>query len=284
MNLGNAEINKLFLTEGKTYNENKAENINPTNENNALSLIVNTITKNSIVLDVGCSYGYVGEWLNKNKNCTIYGIDIDVEALKHVKSSGYYKDLFKIDKTILFETFPSLKNADLKDRFGMKQFLNNEKSNIIDFSFPENILTSLYESAGDVILPGSEIHKILIIFGKEILKIINGKINAIKIIKDNNVVIQNGELTALAVNSTIIGDAAFIKRTIGQKDADLLIVPNMTDENKTSVVKIGIRQDHIDLKKLSKLVNVSFLHANGFMAVLDRPFDYMFAEEVLNVL
>ena len=97
MNLGNAEINKLFLTEGKTYNENKAENINPTNENNALSLIVNTITKNSIVLDVGCSYGYVGEWLNKNKNCTIYGIDIDVEALKHVKSSGYYKDLFKID-------------------------------------------------------------------------------------------------------------------------------------------------------------------------------------------
>ena len=194
------------------------------------------------------------------------------------------KDLFKIDKTILFETFPSLKNADLKDRFGMKQFLNNEKSNIIDFSFPENILTSLYESAGDVILPGSEIHKILIIFGKEILKIINGKINAIKIIKENNIIIQNGELTALAVNSTIIGDAAFIKRTIGQKDADLLIVPNMTDENKTSVVKIGIKQDHIDLKRLDKLVNISFLHANGFMAVLDRPFDYMFAEEVLNVL
>ncbi|MHB1664290.1 MAG: glycosyltransferase [bacterium] len=97
MNLGNAEINKLFLPEGKTYNENKAENINPANENNALSFMVNAINENSTVLDVGCAYGYVGEWLNKNKNCTIYGIDIDAEALKHVKSSGCYKDLFNID-------------------------------------------------------------------------------------------------------------------------------------------------------------------------------------------
>jgi len=97
MNLGNAEINKLFLSEGKKYNESKAENINPADENNSLAFIVNAVTKNSTVLDVGCAYGYIGEWLNKNKKCTIYGIDIDSEALSYVKRAGYYSDLFNID-------------------------------------------------------------------------------------------------------------------------------------------------------------------------------------------
>jgi len=49
------------------------------------------------VLDVGCSYGYLGEWLTKNKNCQLYGIDINREAVEYVKKSAYYKNVFNLD-------------------------------------------------------------------------------------------------------------------------------------------------------------------------------------------
>ena len=97
MNLGSAKYNKLYLPEVKSYSENKAENINPTTDNNALAFIVNAVTENSAVLDVGCAYGYTGEWLKKNKNCSIYGLDVDSKALDYVKNCGYYTDLFNID-------------------------------------------------------------------------------------------------------------------------------------------------------------------------------------------
>ncbi len=97
MNLGSAEYNMLFSPERKEYSENKAENINPKNDNNALAFIVNSVTENSTVLDVGCAYGYVGEWLVKNKNCTVYGLDIDAESIEYVKKGGFYKGLFNID-------------------------------------------------------------------------------------------------------------------------------------------------------------------------------------------
>lgn len=83
MNLGSAKYNKLYLPEVKSYSENKAENINPTTDNNALAFIVNAVTENSAVLDVGCAYGYTGEWLKKNKNCSIYGLDVDSKALDY---------------------------------------------------------------------------------------------------------------------------------------------------------------------------------------------------------
>ena len=41
------------------------DDIYPEIENNSLSYIVKDIMNNSVVLDVGCLYGYLGEWLAK---------------------------------------------------------------------------------------------------------------------------------------------------------------------------------------------------------------------------
>ena len=97
VNLGNAEENKLFVVKSDKKYFATADDIHPEIENNSLSYIVKAVMDNSTVLDVGCSYGYLGEWLAKNKNCQIYGIDIDEEALNYVKDRGYYKDVFHLD-------------------------------------------------------------------------------------------------------------------------------------------------------------------------------------------
>ena len=97
MNLGNAEENRLFVVKSDKKYFATADDIHPEIENNSLSYIVKAVMDNSTVLDVGCSYGYLGEWLAKNKNCQIYGIDINEEALNYVKDRGHYKDVFHLD-------------------------------------------------------------------------------------------------------------------------------------------------------------------------------------------
>jgi glycosyltransferase involved in cell wall biosynthesis/2-polyprenyl-3-methyl-5-hydroxy-6-metoxy-1,4-benzoquinol methylase len=97
LELGNAKENSLFIKDSKIKYFAKADDIDPQVENNSLSHIIKAITDASIVLDVGCSYGYLGEWLVENKNCEVYGIDISNEALEYVKNKGYYKDVFNLD-------------------------------------------------------------------------------------------------------------------------------------------------------------------------------------------
>ncbi|AEE14040.1 glycosyl transferase family 2 [Thermodesulfobium narugense DSM 14796] len=97
MELGNAKENRLFVYEGDKKYFISANDINPEAENSSQSYIVKAITDSSTVLDVGCSYGYVGEWLNKNKDCQVYGIDINRQALDYVRERGYYKDLYCLD-------------------------------------------------------------------------------------------------------------------------------------------------------------------------------------------
>ncbi len=97
LNLGSAKENRLFVSDGDKKYFAKADDINPEVENNSLSYIVKAIPDDSIVLDVGCSYGYLGEWLVKNKNCQVYGIDINNQALGYVKERGYYKDVYWLD-------------------------------------------------------------------------------------------------------------------------------------------------------------------------------------------
>lgn len=97
MNLGNAQENRLFVINSDKKYFATANDINPKVENNSLSYIIKAISENSTVLDVGCSYGYLGEWLIKNKDCQVYGIDIDKKAVAYTKERGYYKDVFNLD-------------------------------------------------------------------------------------------------------------------------------------------------------------------------------------------
>lgn len=97
-NLMTTEINKLYISSNRHYvlNEVKAVEID-LNGDTAHSLLVSQVAENSTVLDVGCSYGYLGEWLITNKGCTVYGIDVDRVALDKVRNDGLYKDVFEID-------------------------------------------------------------------------------------------------------------------------------------------------------------------------------------------
>lgn len=48
----------------------------------AISKIYTMVKDNSIVLDVGCSTGFLGEKLKMGKNCAVVGIDNDADAVK----------------------------------------------------------------------------------------------------------------------------------------------------------------------------------------------------------
>ncbi|MEG6567633.1 methyltransferase domain-containing protein [Thermoanaerobacterium saccharolyticum] len=135
MNLGNAKENRLFVINSNKKYFATADDINPNDKNSSLSYIIKAILENSVVLDVGCSYGYLGEWLIKNKNCQVYGIDIDKEAVAYVKERGYYKDVFNLDLD-----YPE-KTKDEFDRFA-------DLENIFDFVICADVLEHLKQPTG----------------------------------------------------------------------------------------------------------------------------------------
>ena len=48
----------------------------------SLSKIINKITDNSVVFDVGCSSGMLGKYLSEKKGCVVDGVDIDKAAIE----------------------------------------------------------------------------------------------------------------------------------------------------------------------------------------------------------
>ena len=115
----NTETNKLHISGGRHYEikEVKAADIDINNRNSAHSLLVGLIGDDSVVLDVGCSYGYLGEWLVKNKNCTVCGIEVDRIAAHRVRSEEFYRDVFEIDLDYCEKNpgeFKRFKNLDIQ--------------------------------------------------------------------------------------------------------------------------------------------------------------------------
>jgi GT2 family glycosyltransferase/2-polyprenyl-3-methyl-5-hydroxy-6-metoxy-1,4-benzoquinol methylase len=98
MYLANYNKNNLYSKINSKYELIlKGSEIDINNKNSSPSIIVDLIAENSIVLDVGCSYGYLGKWLKINKNCEVYGIDNDYDALNYAKQEADYDDVFLID-------------------------------------------------------------------------------------------------------------------------------------------------------------------------------------------
>lgn len=71
--------------------------INPNNTNTSHSKIINMIENNTKVLDVGCAYGDLGEYLSNNKNCTMFGIECDQQSVEFARNRNIYQDIFHID-------------------------------------------------------------------------------------------------------------------------------------------------------------------------------------------
>ncbi len=109
MDMGNSTYNLLFNSEEKHY-ENVADNIDLEDKNNSLTFIVSEVKEQATVLDVGCSYGYIGEWLIKNKKCKMYGIDLDEVALEELNKRSIYEDTFKMN----LDSVDSNKDKEIK--------------------------------------------------------------------------------------------------------------------------------------------------------------------------
>lgn len=94
--IANDEKNKLHLTKINKYYDSTFH-ISLENENEAHAIIANNIQKNSVVLDIGCAQGLIGEVLCKNSE--IYGIELDKEAIKIAEKTGSYEKLYCFDIT-----------------------------------------------------------------------------------------------------------------------------------------------------------------------------------------
>ncbi len=115
--IGNLEKNFLYLPKSmrkyipdiKYYaDENLLKN-----PNTVYGISLPYIKDNSRVLDVGCSIGYVGKFLKKKKNCSVYGIDISRRNIEHIKKEGFYDKAICIDLDN-DEDRSKLKTEDLK--------------------------------------------------------------------------------------------------------------------------------------------------------------------------
>jgi len=100
LELANGKKNKFFTLETEGENRYYIEDFNAeeTKGLNNVYLLAKEVPENSIVLDVGCAQGNFGKIL-KQKNCTIYGIDLDEKAIQYAEKSGNYNNVFLLDVT-----------------------------------------------------------------------------------------------------------------------------------------------------------------------------------------
>jgi len=62
------------------------------------SLISEWIKPGSSILDVGCGEGFLMEYLLREKNCKVFGIDISRKAIEIVRSKGMEGEVRDIDE------------------------------------------------------------------------------------------------------------------------------------------------------------------------------------------
>lgn len=68
------------------------------NDNNSsLSIIYNMVNKESTILDVGCSCGYLSNILHHNKQCTCFGMEYNQESIKVAKELNVFKKIDRVD-------------------------------------------------------------------------------------------------------------------------------------------------------------------------------------------
>ncbi len=71
----------------------------------SLSKIAAKISNGSIVLDVGCGAGMLGQYLAQNKNCIVDGVDSDVAAIQISKSRYRFTAVKNLEVELLSDAF-----------------------------------------------------------------------------------------------------------------------------------------------------------------------------------
>ena len=93
MEYGNGEKNQLIWKniDNKYHNEHFDADENNINVN--VSMLSKYVSKEDIVLDIGCGEGKFGEVVAQ-KGCNLWGVDIDQTACKETEARGKYKKVF----------------------------------------------------------------------------------------------------------------------------------------------------------------------------------------------
>ncbi len=99
--LGNAEKSKLFLTKEQNKYDYKLEEFkfDKNRKNDSHVSIINLVQERSTVLDIGCATGLIANILVNEKQCTVDGIEYDVEAFNICKKSRLFRNIFNFSIT-----------------------------------------------------------------------------------------------------------------------------------------------------------------------------------------
>lgn len=65
--------------------------------NSSHTKIINMIGEGLSVLDVGCACGDIGDYISKNKGCTVVGIEYDRERAEFARLRNVYKQVIQLD-------------------------------------------------------------------------------------------------------------------------------------------------------------------------------------------
>lgn len=96
MEYGNGETNHLVWKQTENRYHHEEEDLTLDNLNVNSAVLGKHITDNSMVLDVGCGEGKLFK-LIREKNCSVYAIEIDSEAIRYARENNRYADIYNFN-------------------------------------------------------------------------------------------------------------------------------------------------------------------------------------------
>lgn len=109
MEYGNGKTNQLVWRENENRYHNDDFKVTADNLNVNVAVLSNYIVPKSKVLDIGCGEGKLGIVI-KEKECELYGVDLDVAAAMYAENHNGYKKVF----TFNIENKDEIPNAFLE--------------------------------------------------------------------------------------------------------------------------------------------------------------------------
>ncbi len=74
-------------------------NFDLSRDDDSHAAVIRQIKKGSVVLDVGCASGLIGNFLTKKCDCIVDGIEYDKEAAEGARSKNVYRDVYNFSAT-----------------------------------------------------------------------------------------------------------------------------------------------------------------------------------------
>lgn len=96
MEYGNGKTNQLVWKQTENRYHNASFNVDENNLNVNVAMLSKYVQPEEVVLDIGCGEGKLGTLL-RQKGCTLYGIDLDLEACKIAQQQNGYEQVFPLN-------------------------------------------------------------------------------------------------------------------------------------------------------------------------------------------